>query len=469
MPEISVADQNKHNKKRQLLMKNDRALGLILVAVLMLLAGCGGGVDGVEGRYVAKTDDGLDIKMRRYRPSNEYRYRSGQPVLLFPGIVNNFDQFDVRSPLWLNSYNYQMPSDAPQWAKDDPIVQKDNLKMFSLAHYLYLRGYDVWLGNFRGTGRGDFKSDNGNGNTTLDVWCALDYPAAVAKVRAVTGRKPVIGGFSTGAMCAYQYLQGTTMDASVVKAGEYLPHVRGSTTLAAQRNNQVAGFLGLDPAGAPDFAYNFMVDNAIGWDLLALEVKMDLDAVLPVVLSLVPPIVVAGATDIIFKTISNMADAFPVLLPGWMDLFGAIEIWNTANTNGYVEDFMVRIGLSGFYIGNIAQFADWGLNDFQLREHWQNGYENRNRLIAVDREAGDGYYYYNDHMDRITVPAFAVFSESNGGVNPERMSNLLFAGKTQHPNDQWMVVPGTSHLDVLVGNTAPTVSFPAIADWLDSL
>ncbi|MAA60460.1 MAG: hypothetical protein CMK79_09940, partial [Pseudomonadales bacterium] len=117
----------------------------------------------------------------------------------------------------------------------------------------------------------------------------------------------------------------------------------------------------------------------------------------------------------------------------------------------------------------IAQFADWGLNDFQLREHWQNGYENRNRLIAVDREAGDGYYYYNDHMDRITVPAFAVFSESNGGVNPERMSNLLFAGKTQHPNDQWMVVPGTSHLDVLVGNTAPTVSFPAIADWLDSL
>ena len=50
-------------------MKNDRALGLILVAVLMLLAGCGGGVDGVEGRYVAKTDDGLDIKMRRYRPS----------------------------------------------------------------------------------------------------------------------------------------------------------------------------------------------------------------------------------------------------------------------------------------------------------------------------------------------------------------------------------------------------------------
>lgn len=451
-------------------MNINRALGsCLMIVALFVLAGCGGGVEKVEGRYIAKTADGLDIKMRRYRPSPKHSYRSTQPILLFPGIVNNFDQFDVRSPLWLNSYDYQLPDDAPQWAQNDPTIQKDNLKMFSLAHYLYLRGYDVWMANFRGTGRGDFKSDDGHANTTLDVWCALDYPVAVDKVRAVTGKKPVIGGFSTGSMCAYQYLQGTTMDASVVKAGEYLPHVRGNAALAAQRNSQVAGFLGLDPAGAPDFAYNFLVDNVVGWDVLALEVKLDLDAVLPVVLSLVPPVIVAGATDLIFKTISNMAAAFPKLLPNWMDFFGAVEIWNTGNTNGYVEDFLVRIGLSSIYVGNFAQFADWGLNDFQLREHWQNGYENRDKLIAEDRQSGDGYYYYNDHMDLLTVPAFAVFSEKDGGVDPQRMTSLLFEGKTQHPNDQWMIVPGTSHIDVLFGNTAPTISFPAIADWLDSL
>lgn len=444
-------------------------VGVCLLFSTIMVVACGGGEAGVEGLYVAKTQDDLSIKMRRYRPSSDTRYRTGQPVLLFPGIVNNLNQFDVRSPLWLNSHNYKLPDDAPQWAKDDPTVQKDNLKMFSLAHYLYLRGYDVWLANFRGTGRGDFKSDNGHPNTTLDVWCALDYPAAVAKVRAVTGKKPVIGGFSTGAMCAYQYLQGTTMDASVVKAGEYLPHVKNDVILAAQRNQQVAGFLGLDPAGAPNFAYNFLVDNPIGWDLLALEVKMDLDTVLPVVLSLLPPVIVAGATDLIFKTIANMADAFPALLPNWMDLFGAIEVWNTANTNGYVEDFMVRLGLSGFYVGNFAQFADWGVNGFELREHWQNGYENRNRVIAENRRPGDGYYYYNDHMNLITVPAFAVFSESDGGVDPDRMSTLLFQGKTYHPQDDYIIVPGTSHLDVVVGNTAPGISFPAMADWLGSL
>ena len=443
--------------------------GMCAMLLALTLVACGGGKAGVEGLYVTKTEDDLDIKMRRYRPTPNHSYHKTQPILLFPGIVNNLNQFDVRSPLWLNSYNYRLPENAPEWAVNDPTIQKDNLKLFSLAHYLYLRGYDVWMANFRGTGRGDFKSDDGNPNTTLDVWCALDYPAAVDKVRAVTGKKPVIGGFSTGGMCGYQYLQGITMDARIVKAGDYLPHVKSDVTLAAQRNNQVAGFLGLDPAGAPDFAYNFLVDNAIGWDLLALEVKMDLDAVLPVVLSLIPPVIVAGATDLIFKTISNMADAFPVLLPNWMDLFGAIEIWNTANTNGYVEDFTVRLALSGFYVGNFAQFADWGLNDFELREHWQNGVENRNRLIAADRQPGDGYYYYNDHMDLMSVPAFAVFSESNGGVNPDRMSTLLFEGKTNHPKDAYIVVPGTSHLDVLMGNTAPVISFPAIANWLDSL
>ncbi len=442
---------------------------LMLLGLIMVLPGCGGGAAGVEGLYVAKTQDGLDIKMRRYRPSPSHGYRNSMPVLLFPGIMNNFDQFDVRSPLWLNSYNYKLPEDAPAWARNDPTIKKDNLKMYSLAHYLYLRGYDVWMANYRGVGRGDFKSDDGHPNTTLDVWCALDYPAAVSKVRAVTGRKPVIGGFSTGSMCAYQYLQGTTMDAAVVRQGDYLPHVVGDASLAAQRNSQVAGYLAIDPAGAPKLAYNFMLDNAVGWDILALEVKMDLDAVLPVVLSVLPPVLVSGATDLIFKTIANMAHAFPALLPSWMDLFGALEIWSAGNTNGYVEDFMVRIGLSSFYVGGIAQFADWGLNDYQLREHWQNGYENRDRLIAEDRVAGDGYYYYNDHMSLLTVPAFAVFSESDGGVSPDRMSDLIFNGKTPTDKDDWIVIPGTSHLDVVLGNTAPAISFPAMADWLDSL
>src|SRR5690606_31210443 len=124
-----------------------------------------------------------------------------------------------------NSYHYKLPADAPAWAMNDPVIQQDNLKYHSLSHYLYLRGYDVWTANYRGVGRGHFASDHGTFNTNLDVWCALDYPAAVDKVRSVTGKKPVIGGHSTGGLCAYLYLQGITMDAAILAQGQYVPHI----------------------------------------------------------------------------------------------------------------------------------------------------------------------------------------------------------------------------------------------------
>ncbi|MGB1060608.1 MAG: alpha/beta hydrolase, partial [Ketobacter sp.] len=203
----------------------------------------------------------------------------------------------------MNSYKFELPDDAPAWAKNDPIIQEDNMKYFSTAHYLYLRGYDVWMMNYRGVGRDDYASEEGNGNTDLDVWCALDFPAAVDKVRAVTGKKPVIGGHSTGGLCAYLYLQGVTMDAATVAAGEYLPHVTSSAALAAERNANTLAFVGIDPAGSPILAYEWLIDNALIFDLLALEVLIDLDAVMPWVMSLFPPVITSGAIDLVFITI----------------------------------------------------------------------------------------------------------------------------------------------------------------------
>src|SRR3990167_1120649 len=128
------------------------SLGMFLLCLVFALTGCGAG-KGVEGLYVAKTTDNIDIKLKRYRPTPGHSYRSGTPILLFPSIVLNLNEFDVHTPPWLNSYHYKLPADAPAWAKNDPVIQQDNLKFFSLAHFLYLRGYDVWTANFRGVGR----------------------------------------------------------------------------------------------------------------------------------------------------------------------------------------------------------------------------------------------------------------------------------------------------------------------------
>ena len=118
---------------------------LVLFGVLsvLMLGGCGG--NAVEGLYVARTDDGVQIKMRRYRPTPDDEYSRGTPVVLFPGITLNNNQFHVHSPPWLNSYHYRLPANAPDWATSDPVIQQDNLKFFSLAHYLYRQGYDVWM------------------------------------------------------------------------------------------------------------------------------------------------------------------------------------------------------------------------------------------------------------------------------------------------------------------------------------
>ncbi|AUM11894.1 alpha/beta hydrolase [Ketobacter alkanivorans] len=448
-------------------MKLIRPLGsALLMCVAIVLTGCGG--NGVEGLYNATTADGVKIGMKRYRPTPNHSYRSGMPILLANGITLNNNQWDVYSPSWLNSYHYELPSDAPAWARNDPTIRNDNLKYFSMAHYLYLRGYDVWMMNYRGVGRDDYASENGHGNTDLDVWCALDFPAAVDKVRSVTGKKPVIGGHSTGGLCAYLYLQGITMDANVVRAGEYLPHVTSSAALAAQRNANVSGFMGVDPAGSPILAYEWLIDNALIFDILALEVQIDLDAVMPWVMSLFPPAITSGAIDLVFVTIGNLADAFPSYLPHWADLFGALDFWSVENMDPYVEDFTGRIAFSSFYLGGIAQYADWGING-EFREHWQNGQENRNLVVPPARTPGDGYYYFNDYMSRMTVPAFSVFSASSGLVDTATMVDTIYNGKTYNSKDAWIEVPNSGHVDVVNGNGAPTISFPAIANWLDTL
>ena len=69
----------------------------------------------------------------------------------------------------------------------------------------------------------------------------------------------------------------------------------------------------------------------------------------------------------------------------------------------------------------------------------------------------------------MTVPAFSVFSDASGLVDTDTMVDTLYNGKTFNSKDDWIEVPGSGHIDVVNGNASPTVAFPAIADWLDSL
>ena len=445
--------------------------GLMVLTVVILLQGCGGGKP--DGYYTATTADGITIKMLRYRPDTTVPFHHTQPILLFPGLLENMNQYLAHTPSneTRNYSTLQIPANAPAWVANDKWIQADHMKYYSLAQWLYHAGYDVWLANYRGVGRGDFASQKGKLNTNLDVWMTMDTPAAIQKVIQVTGKKPVIGGHSTGGLVSYMYLQGVTMDASIVKAGKYLPHMTSSATLAAQRNAQVAGFLGLDPAGMPPLALEKALDNPLIWNILDLHWYVDFDyAVGQVVMPLLPPALTDGVVSLIFQTISNLANAFPEgTMNGFAQVFGALNFWDTSSMNKYTEDYVGREVLSSLYMGCIAEYADWGIN-FTFREDFRNGQENTSKIVPPDPNPGnDGYYYFDTNMSRMTVPALSFFSQNSALVDTQTMVNTIYHGKTYNPLDEWYEVPESGHIDLPLGESAPSFIFPTIIDWLAKL
>ena len=82
---------------------------------------------------------------------------------------------------------------------------------------------------------------------------------------------------------------------------------------------------------------------------------------------------------------------------------------------------------------------------------------------------GDDYYYYDEHIYLMTVPAICIFSQSSSLVSTANLVEILMDGKTGHPNDEWYEAPDSAHVDVPVGINAPTYSFVKIGAWLDKV
>lgn len=157
--------------------------------------------------FQVATEDGASLGLKHYRPENEAAFNTGrQPVLLMPGVLANFSYLDTHTPEG-RSYPVKLPDVLPDWAKGDSRVKSDPMKLDSMAYYLYHRGYDVWLANYRGQGRAPNRSW-GWWNADIDHYGIFDVKAVVMKVRELTGKRPVYIGHSMGGTMAYIYLEG---------------------------------------------------------------------------------------------------------------------------------------------------------------------------------------------------------------------------------------------------------------------
>ena len=144
-----------------------------------------------RGIYQATADDGSTIYLYRYAPytTGTPQFRtSGTPIVIFTGICMNMNQYLSCTPPGMEdvySSVYVPPvSSAPSWALNadgtdyEPYIKADKMRYYSLAHYLWLRGFDPWFVNYRGAGHAPVasKGTNANGLTTLDTWATQDVP-----------------------------------------------------------------------------------------------------------------------------------------------------------------------------------------------------------------------------------------------------------------------------------------------------
>lgn len=424
---------------------------------------------------VAVTKDSKKLKIRRYKPDEDAFFNMNkQTVLLFPGIACNINQYLTHTPeSKKEAYKDIILSESvADWAKRDKYVADDPMRYYSLAHYLWLKGYDVWLANYRGVGRDEYASEMGSLLTNLDVFATLDVPACVDKVIEETGVPPFIGGHSTGGFVCYAYLQGTYIDHTKLGQG-YIPHVQSDPALAKERNeNKVRGFIGIDPGGKLPFALPlFLFDNYAFYAAISIPFYMDLDVLLGDILNtyLVSTNVISPLIEAAFNTISFFEDtADSIYVPDIMNLFTSVNFWEVRNTNKYIEDYFARYCGASFYMRGFSQFFDMSFNDC-VREHWKNGEENKNRLMGPKSGDDDGYYYYDKHMYLMSVPTICLFSEQDSLVQTEVMGEVIMDGKTPHENDETWEIKGSAHADIVVGENAPTDMFIKIGDWLDKV
>ncbi|MEN6476074.1 MAG: hypothetical protein ABFD81_18815 [Syntrophaceae bacterium] len=421
--------------------------------------------------YAVTTADGITLKMLRYRPSPEAPFReNAQTVLLFHGILCNMNVYLEHTPEE-NEKNYAkivLPSPLATWARIDPYIKADPLRYYSLAHYLWIKGYDVWLANFRGTGRGELKSDRGSTLHANDVWGVLDVDPCVKKVIAETGIAPFIAGHSTGGFACQAYLQGTYFDPAELEDGYksgYIPHVKSDPNLAAERNRLVKGYIALVPGTTPWIPGK--IDKNCMWKKFGRADYWDIEQLMT---KRINPLTkkcntVAWFVDWFFNDI-NADDLRPDTRGYWTPY---LNFWNMGNCNPFVTDFFAKYGSGSVLVRGLGQWGDIGLYH-RMREFWKNGAENKDVVKGPKPDPGnDGYYYYDEHMPLLSAPTLAILSYAGAFSAADDTIKLLMQAKTSDPFDMYYFIPNSAHVDILCGLNAPYLTFPYISDWLDKV
>lgn len=431
-------------------------VAILLVFLVVMPAVALGATE--SDRYTATTADGVQLVLKRYRPAPDAAFREGaQPVLCMPGLSANFNEFDIHTPEW-ESYNLTLPDPLAPWAQGDPYIQADHLKYYSTAHYLWNQGYDVWLANYRGEGRGEYMS-GGVGGYSIDDYGIYDVPAVVQKVFEETGKHPVWLGHSMGSSMIYIYLEGA-------KYGAGSPYVVSDPALVAERNagdgpQSLKGLVDMDgpmvPVSGP------IIDNFLIWIALYWPWYIDLRPFL----FLMNDLVINLAVQPVLFMQDILWQMFKILGVPNLGPINALLSINARNMDPAVMSFALKNAFDGISLRATAQYMDAAAHgvfreDYGDRPGW---FQN---IIPQEPGPGDPHYCYSDNLAKISLPALVLADDRLDITIPDDIHNF-FAGKGRNALDTFFRVPDAAHGDIVCGLNAPTITFPKIGEWLQAL
>jgi pimeloyl-ACP methyl ester carboxylesterase len=352
--------------------------------------------------FEVETSDGLVLRGKRYPNPG------ATPVILVAGFSGN-------------GFNY------------DIAFERSN---FALC--LARAGYDVWIGNFRGTGREPYKSEGGGFTHYIQDLCAYDLPALVDAVAERTGRRPFVFGHSLGGVVCYGYLQGATFDGA---SEDRL--LTSDPELAAERNLAVEGIVSI--AGPASFyfpkgnRYYWLIGNPVSRTLIRAFA------------ALVIRISARRGQVPVEQTVTSLFERSPAL--GY--LVSRIGFHFFGNMERMTREMLVESALSG-------------TSDVSFREQFQllKAILTRDLItssIMADGSVGHGHNLTRN-MHMITAPVLFVAGELDA-VRPDILYRDGYLQVSSEVKD-YMFLDGYGHVDLIQGLDIREEVLPGILEWL---
>lgn len=332
--------------------------------------------------HLVRTDDGKILKLTRYRGGSK------GPVVLTHGLgvsslIFSIDTIDT-----------------------------------NLVEYLVAHEYDCWLLDYRMSIDLPYAHELSN----ADDVALKDYPAALAKVRAVTSARTVqvvahCFGATTFTMAMLAGLEGVRSAVISQISADYVVPFFPQRLLAFLRAPQLFDALGID-------VVNARATNADPWREWLLDKALQM-------------IVPVPRSERTHEATSNRITA----------LYG--RLYNLAQLN----DATISSGLAEMFgEANIEAFRQLAL------------FARRQRLL--DAEGRDVYL---PHLDRLALPMLFIHGEDNACFKPESTARTLerLAEANGRQLYDRQVIPGYGHIDCIFGKNAARDVYPLIAGHLD--